>query len=86
MSATLSTIMPGVPMQTSNIKCICGEHPILTHKAKLGRLGDKLVTVFNVPVYVCEGCEESFMNGADSKIFATRVKTAVELNLDSVTF
>ncbi|WP_410514124.1 hypothetical protein PaeBR_06890 [Paenibacillus sp. BR2-3] len=86
MSAYATTVAPGVSMQKTNLKCSCGECASLTHKAKLGRIGNNLVTVYNVPVYVCMDCGDSFMTGSDSKDFAAKVKEAVILNMDSISF
>lgn len=86
MSAYASTVTPGVSMQMTKLKCSCGECASLTHKSKLGRIGKKLVTVYNVPVYICMDCGESFMTGSDSKDFAIKVKEAVSSNQDSIHF
>ncbi|TBL76254.1 hypothetical protein [Paenibacillus thalictri] len=73
-------------MRKSRAKCECGSSAELQYKAKLGRFGIHKVTVFNVPVYSCNGCGNSFMNGSDAKKFAKRIEDAVKSNLIEINF
>jgi hypothetical protein len=75
-----------VPMQKDKINCMCGNKAQLIFKAKIGRVKDQKVTVFRVPVYSCDDCGTSFMNGSDSIKFAERVDEAIKRKLESINF
>lgn len=67
-------------------KCLCGNQAQLLFKDEFGRIGDKIVTIKNVPVFLCPDCKEEFMKGPDSLRFAERVRRAVELCVEELEF
>jgi hypothetical protein len=73
-------------MEKEKIKCVCGNYSMLIHKAKLGRIKDKIITVFTVPIYCCSECLDCVMEGSDCLKFAKVVDKAYKLNLDEINF
>lgn len=67
-------------------KCVCGSQANLHHIIKLGREGDLLVTVHDVPTYICTDCDMKFSNGSDNLQFAERVREAARLGMDEIRF
>ncbi|MCM2999988.1 YgiT-type zinc finger protein [Paenibacillus cellulositrophicus] len=67
-------------------KCLCGNQAQLRFKDEIGRVIDKVVTIKNVPVFLCPDCKEEFMKGPDSLRFAERVIEAVEIGVEELEF
>lgn len=80
------TISKAEAIMKKKAKCMCGESADLKYIAKLGRINNTLITVNNVPVYVCNNCNENFMNGSDSLRFSERVRYAFDNNKDEIEF
>lgn len=85
MNLSISTVYSEDMMHTTKLKCYCGRNAELQMKAKLGRVRDQIVTVFNVPVYTCS-CGNAFMDGPDCRTFAKRVSEAVEKRQETIYF
>lgn len=73
-------------VNNTQVTCMCGEEMHLSHVLKMGRHGDKLVSVLHVPVHVCEECDMKIMSGPDSLRFAERVEYAAERKMSEITF
>lgn len=67
-------------------KCICGSYARINYITKIGRVNGTLIQVLNVPVYVCNDCDYSFMIGSDSIKFAKKVQEAYDKKMDSISF
>lgn len=66
--------------------CVCGGLARLQYKNEQGRIKDKVVTIYNVPVYYCADCQEAFTTGPDSLRFAQRVRKAIESGAEELEF
>ncbi|MCM3367841.1 YgiT-type zinc finger protein [Bacillus safensis] len=71
---------------TPTKRCYCGNNAKLTHQNKYGRVKEKLIRVENVPVYSCEECNEQFISGSDSLVYAVRLKEAYAENKNTIAF
>ena len=67
-------------------KCICGEQSFLYFVNERGRVGKIIITVIEVPLYICSKCGEQFSNGPDNIRPAKQVKEAVEMGIKKIRF
>ncbi|MEH7201594.1 YgiT-type zinc finger protein [Bacillus safensis] len=82
----LSAAADGGNFRDAYKKCACGYNAKLNYQNKYGRVKDKLILVEKVPVYSCGECNEQFMSGSDSRLFAKKLKEAYAENKKTILF